>query len=130
MIRKKLRDFYLQLFKKIMDTTKYDGELPDLKFSSKPIQDVSIKERISLLKKAHDILGNSNSTPAIEYFVTIIDFFFSDFDFKYFVTFITTTLAGIFFESAIFYSLLLLEIFVSLKVEGLCNLLVPRPSFH
>ena len=115
MIRKKLREFYLSLFKKILDKTDYDGELPDLKFSSKPIQDVSIKERVSLLKKAHDILGNSNSTPAIEYFVTIIDFFFSDFDFKYFVTFLTTTLAGIFFKNAIFYGLLLFEIFVSRK---------------
>lgn len=74
---------------------------------------MSIKERIALLKKSHEILGNMNSTPAIEYFVTIIDFFFSDFDFKYLVTFLTTTLAGIFFKSGIFYGILLFEIFVS-----------------
>lgn len=75
---------------------------------------MSIKERIALLKKSHDILGNMNSTPAIEYFVTIINLFFSDFDFKYLVTFLTTTLAGIFFKSGIFYGILLFEIFVSI----------------
>lgn len=93
--------------------TKYEGEIPDLHFKNKSLEEVSVKERIRLLKKCHEILGNKYSTPAIEYFVMINDFYFTDWDFKYIFTTMSITIAALIFQKSFFFGVLLFDIVVS-----------------
>lgn len=113
-IRKNLRDMYLNYYQRIQQAKEeYEGEIPDLKFKNKSIEEVSIKERISLLKQIHEILGNMYSTPGIEYFVNIIDFYFTDYDFKYIFANISISVAAIVMKQAFFFGLLLFDFIVS-----------------
>ena len=90
-----------------------DEEIPDLLFRDISLEEISIKKRISLLKRVHEILGNDYSTPAIEYFVMINDFYFSDYDFKYIFTNISISIAAMILRQAFFFGLLLFDIVVS-----------------
>ena len=95
---------------------KYEGDIPDLHFKDKSLEEVSTKERIELLKKCHEILGNKYSTPVIEYFVMINDFYFSDYDFKLIFTMMSITLAAILLKESFFYGILLFDIVVNFLV--------------
>lgn len=117
-MRKSLRAFFDSYYQKIITMKeKYEGELPDLHFKDKSLEEVSRVERIEMLKKCHEILGNKYSTPAIEYFVMINDFYFSDYDFKFIFTTMSITAAAIFMNKAFFFGTLLFDIVVSKKIK-------------
>ena len=104
--------------------TNYDGPMPDLDFKELPLEEMSSAKRIELLKKVHSILGNNYSTPTLEYYIRSIEFFFTDYDFKYILTNISISLAAIVLRQAFFFGLLLFDIIVR-EIQFLNNPIVP-----
>jgi hypothetical protein len=111
----KLRLMYIEYLRKITQKQEINKkDIPDLKFQNISIEEITTKKKIDLLSQIHKMLGNEFSTPAIEYFVNIIDFYFQDNDFKQILMNMCIAAAAIFMRQAFLYGCLLFDIIVSL----------------
>lgn len=66
-----------------------------------------------LIEQVHTILGNKYSVPCLEYYLRWLEFFFTDMNFQYNVTYMSITLAAILLPQAFFFGLLLFDVIVS-----------------
>lgn len=103
-------------YKKQIMTKNYYGKMPDLDFKQVTIENVSATKKVRLLKEVHDILGNRFSLPFLEYYIRELEYFFTDLDFQYNVTYMSLAFAAIVLPQNFFYGLLLFDIIYHIDI--------------
>lgn len=92
----------------------YDGQMPDLDFKETALEDMSSSQRIELFEEVHIILGNEFKFPILEYYLRWMEFFFTDQEFQFILTFLSLSMAAVIMPQGFLYGLLLFDIIVSL----------------